>query len=441
MKILYAVHHFPPNYNGGAEWRAHRTATTMKKKGYSVSVICIEQISFGESKKIEVQKENFGDFPVYRLHMQLDVRPDRLGYLYQNQELGNVISELLEDTHADLFHLFGGYLLNVNALQSAREQDVPSIVSLTDFWYICPRIQMIRSNGQICPFPIEEWTCARCLGEEKRRYSWPGRLIPGVMEYFWKHQSHTLDDLRERMDLLISELNQTQLIVSPSNFVRDAYIQHGVIPEKIIYSRQGVDLSTFPNVFPAKQKKGILRVGYIGQIAEIKGVHILIEAITKLKSEPVHLVIYGDLTKNPAYVERLRNIVEDETKIEFRGLFDRHKLMQVMENIDVLVVPSLWYENSPNVIQEAFATKTPVITSDLGGMAELIKHRENGLLFLAGDNTALAEQIRALIDESGLLEKLHKGIMPVKSVEIEMAELEEIYLSQTRKAKTDAHRH
>jgi glycosyltransferase involved in cell wall biosynthesis len=87
----------------------------------------------------------------------------------------------------------------------------------------------------------------------------------------------------------------------------------------------------------------------------------------------------------------------------------------------------VWYENSPNVILEAFAHHTPVVASDLGGMAELVRDGENGLLFAPGDADSLARQLRRLLDDPHLLSALRAGIGPVKSVAQEMDELEGVY--------------
>jgi glycosyltransferase involved in cell wall biosynthesis len=247
------------------------------------------------------------------------------------------------------------------------------------------------------------------------------------MDFYWKKQTKIVEDLENRSEILIGELNQAGVVISPSKFLRDVYIGEGVDPQKIIFSRQGVDLSIFPTTIPPKPKSEILRVGYIGQIVNIKGVHLVIEAIKKRPQLPIRLDIYGDLTDFPKYVEKIRASAQNDARIHIRGKIEHKNLFQVMENIDVLVVPSIWYENSPNIIQETFATHTPVITSNLGGMAELIEHQKNGLLFDPGDSDSLAEQIQLFIDSPGLGEKLAQGIQPVKSVEAEMDELETLY--------------
>lgn len=103
------------------------------------------------------------------------------------------------------------------------------------------------------------------------------------------------------------------------------------------------------------------------------------------------------------------------------------ELNGVMAELDIVVVPSIWYENSPNEILESFAYRTPVIVSDYGGMSELIHHRKNGLLFNTGDSDDLAVKIKSLFADPALLLHLREGIEPVKDLTTEMAELIEIY--------------
>ena len=125
-------------------------------------------------------------------------------------------------------------------------------------------------------------------------------------------------------------------------------------------------------------KKNGFRFGFIGQILEVKGVHTLIEAFQEVKfGRKTRLDIWGDYTINPSYTERLRDFIADSESIYLNGRFEQNKLLDVLSKIDVLVVPSLWYENAPLVIQEAFSANIPVIATNLGGMAEIITHGIN----------------------------------------------------------------
>ena len=124
-------------------------------------------------------------------------------------------------------------------------------------------------------------------------------------------------------------------------------------------------------------------------------------------------------------------MVNQDARLSLAGVYERSEVSRVLRGMDVVVVPSVWYENSPNVILEAFAHRTPVIVSDLGGMAELVEDGVNGLLFAPGNSSALAAKLQQLVEHPGLLDQLREGIQPVKSVAQEMAELQGIYRSIT----------
>lgn len=229
------------------------------------------------------------------------------------------------------------------------------------------------------------------------------------------------------MTFLRQTLNKVDAIISPSQFLRSVFIEAGVAPERIIFSRQGRD---FPDLSPEmveKSPSSELRVGYLGQIAWHKGVHTLFEAVRQIPNARLMVQAYGDTTHFPKYTDCLGQLLAEDKRLKLAGVYHRHEVSQVFHNLDVIVVPSLWYENSPNTILEAFAHRTPVIASNLGGMAELVRDGENGLLFAPGDVNDLARQLQRLSDDPNLLPTLRAGIDPVKSVAQEIEELELIY--------------
>ena len=109
------------------------------------------------------------------------------------------------------------------------------------------------------------------------------------------------------------------------------------------------------------------------------------------------------------------------------GEFNYLEIAKIFSEIDILVVPSIWYENSPLVIQESFISKTPVIASRIGGITESIIDGENGLLFNPGDANDLQEKIQYLIDNPEIIEKFKENIPKVKSIEDNASEIEDIY--------------
>ena len=169
------------------------------------------------------------------------------------------------------------------------------------------------------------------------------------------------------------------------------------------------------------------------------------------------LRIYGDLKQFPDYSKRLQSMVDrflsvpgasirfqsgsqggssdrapsdySTGRIQFHGSFPNHKLGEVLSEIDVLVVPSRWYENTPLVIQSAFATRTPVVATDLGGLSELVRHEINGLLFKLNDADSLAEQLLRLINDRGLLRGMRNNIPPERTTSEMVDDIEGIYNS------------
>jgi glycosyltransferase involved in cell wall biosynthesis len=427
LNILIAIHHFPPRFKGGAELRAFRTATVLQERGYQVRVICVERIDTGPAGSLTWQDECYEGIQVHRISLNLISAPDPFRWRYNNPLIKKHLLTWLPEHPPDIFHLIGGYLLSGSTLQAAQQLHIPTVVSLTDFWFLCPRINMLRSDGSVSSLEIDPVRCARCLGEEKRRYRWPGYIAPNLMNWFWSRQTRGIKQIEERRTFLLSVLNQVDVVISPSQFLRNVYTQASFEPKCFIFSRQGYDFPLPETKCGQKTSSPSLRIGYLGQIAWLKGIHVLFQAARCLNGALVNIKVYGDPTPFPTYTRYLNRMVQRDNRLELAGLIDHQELSEVMRNLDVIVVPSLWRENSPNVILEAFAHRTPVIASNMGGMAELVEHEKNGLLFNPGDSLDLARQLQRILDEPGLLTRLQEGISPVKSFDQEMDELEEIY--------------
>jgi glycosyltransferase involved in cell wall biosynthesis len=432
MNILIAVHHLPPRYIQGAELRALRTARALTQNGHSVKIVCIERIESGQAVGVTHIDEIFEGIPVRRLFYNIRLAPNRVRFEYDNPWLGDAVRRMFYEDKPDLFHQFSGYLWSGRPLRVAQEMGIPTVLSLTDFWFLCKRIQMFRSDNTLSTLPIDPVRCAKCVGEEQRRYRYPAQLFPRIMNAFWEKQSLRIGQARDRMNFLLETLNRVDAIVSPSRFLRNMFIEAGIDSKRIVYSRQGRDFSDLTESAFVKTPSSQLRLGYLGQIIPIKGVSVLAQAVRLLPVSNFTLDIYGKLDQNTDYVREIARLVENDSRVVFGGPYGPKDLTKVMQSLDAVVVPSVWYENSPNVILEAFAHRTPVIASDLGGMAELVEHNTNGLRFKVGDAADLAWQIRRLIEEPGLLAQLREGISAVRTVSEEIDELMSFYETVSR---------
>jgi glycosyltransferase involved in cell wall biosynthesis len=226
---------------------------------------------------------------------------------------------------------------------------------------------------------------------------------------------------------------QATLVLSPSRFLRDLITDTCQLPiDRVVLSRYGIDIPTAKRRIPGHALP--LRIGYLGQIAPHKGVDVLIQALRCLPGAPLRLRIYGDLQANVRYADELKRMSHDDPRITFEGAYRHEHVYDLLAALDVIVVPSIWYENSPFVIQEAQAAHVPTIGSRLGGIPELIIDGQDGLLFEPGDPRDLAKQLRRVLDEPTLLDRLRPDGSSVRSEEDEMRELSTHYRRLSRYA-------
>lgn len=424
MKVLFAIHHFPPRYTGGAEQCCYSTAVRLQARGHDVRVVCVESIDAPTGRLVWAD-DVYGGIPVQRLSFDLAKAPDRFRWEYDNPWIGDHLHASLSEQRPDILHLVSGYLLGARPLLVARALGIATVVTLTDYWFLCPRITLWRSDGTLSGLPIDAATCARCLGEQRRRFRWLGRIAPDVMRAFWRRRGTDIGRIEARAAFLRRALQQADAIISPSEFLRALFVTAGVDPQRLHFERQG--MADVPAEQRAKVPGSVLRIGYLGQIAEHKGVHVLLEAARRLRGVPLSIRVFGDLSRSPAYAAALRRRIKGDERVQLAGDYPHADVCRVLQEVDVVVVPSLWYENSPTVILEAFANRTPVVASNLGGMVELVRDGENGLLFAPGDPESLARQLRRLVSEPTLLATLRSGIGVMRGLDQEIDALEQIY--------------
>jgi len=435
VKALVGVHHFPPYFRGGAELRAYRTSRYLQKKGVDVRVVCVDSIKYGSGHSFRLNERVYNGLRVHGFHFNLAKSRDPFLWSYRNPVIKQELCKMIDAFEPDLFHLFGGYLMSGSTIEAAVSKSVKTVVSLTDFWFACPRIMLLRSDNSVCHPPLNAFECALCLRKEKRRYRLPDMISRGVagtvFKWIWsKNNDNLVYSLDERRNFLISMLKSVDAVISPSRFLKAFFESQGLPKDRIAFIRQGVDSQNW-KATQGKAARASLQIGYIGQIAKHKGVDILVRAFCRLqrRDDGPRLRIYGDPEQFPEFTNHLKRLAKGRNDIVFAGRFDNASIKQIHNDIDILVVPSIWHENSPNVILEAFANHTPVVASELGGMRELISDGERGCLFQPGNAESLAVALQRFVDRPELSKRLSQHPVRVKTVQDEMKEMAHIYAS------------
>lgn len=169
-------------------------------------------------------------------------------------------------------------------------------------------------------------------------------------------------------------------------------------------------------------------IGYIGSLVEHKGVHVLLEALARVPDGDLHCRIYGAMDDS-AYVARLRKLAEGDQRVKFMGTFEPSNMLNVIKTMDVLAVPSLWYENEPLVIKSALQAGIPVLCNDIGSLSGMVDHGRTGWLVPFGDPDGWVNAIRNIPAQ---LPDLHMQPVRMKTMQENANEMLLIYSEAIR---------
>jgi glycosyltransferase involved in cell wall biosynthesis len=437
MKILLVAPHFPPRNIGGVEIYTKRLADRLHEAGDCPEVVCAERIDAG-GPRFEATRDTAFGYAVHRLSFNLAAETETLKASYHHHGVEAWTRRLIDDIRPDVIHVHSGYLLGGGVMSAARDCNIPTVVTLHDYWFICARITLLNPAATLCSGPESAAKCAWCLATAQRRFRLPdmatgGRLGRGIVKALhhpsvasvtgWSGGIRAVSD---RTAALREALMQASLVLSPSRFLRDLITDTWQLPaNRVVLSRLGIDVPTSKRRVAAD--RSVLRVGYLGQLVPHKGVDVLVDALRSLPGAPLRVHIYGSPHANSGYADELRRRSSGDPRLTFQGAYRHEDIYDLLAQLDAIVVPSVSYENSPLVIQEAQAAHVPVIGSRLGGIPELIVDGFDGLLFEPGDFRDLAKQLRRLLDEPALLDRLRPDGSTVRTEGDEMRELSRHY--------------
>ena len=275
--------------------------------------------------------------------------------------------QLLEDYTPTIIHFHHYTHLGLEMIREVKNwnKEVPIILTLHEYLAICDNFgQMVTTQGRLCneSSPVR---CAVCK---------PSRSAP---EFFF----------RERF--IKSFFALVDHFISPSQFLIDRYVAWGLPVEKIALLENGLpnEIVLADGDTQLSEDYVPFRFGYFGQINPFKGLDVLLEAVTLLPKAVRKLIrveVHGSGLENQAhdFQSKIQNLLEKNRKtVKYFGAYEPQDVHGLMRGVDWVIVPSIWWENSPLVIQEAFAVRRPLIVSNIGGMAEKVKDGVSGYHF------------------------------------------------------------
>jgi glycosyltransferase involved in cell wall biosynthesis len=355
--------------------------------------------------------------------MSLALGPDEILYhadqydhfMLSNGNTEDIARDLIRyvrDTRPDVVHFHHVIGLGLEAIFAIREAvpDARLLVTFHEYLSICHHHgQMVKRPGAGLCVRSSPNDCHQCFPEIA-----PAQFLR-----------------RERFIRAMLEL--CDHYVAPSAFLAERYVDWGLPRERMTVIEHGLDIAAAAParalVAPGARRS---RFAFFGQMIDFKGVDILLEAVTRVPADlwgdDASVAIFGGhLERGSAeYRARIADLMQRAGgRARLYGAYRNADMPRLMQLADWVVVPSTWWENSPVVIQEAFFHGRPVIASNIGGMAEKVTDRVNGLHFRARSAEDLADRLVEALTDATLWERLRNGIQrPMTHVECARAHLD-----------------
>ncbi len=357
MKICLISNLFEPYIVGGAEVLVAKLALALQAKCQEVVVV-----STAPAPSRAVTEEEWRGIRILRFHPAnfypvLQSRRARwwVKPLWHLTDIWNphafaVLRRLLRRENPDIVHTHNIAGFSAAAWTAAKSLNIRVVHTLHDYYLVCPKATMFRDRRNC------DQVCRSCS--------------------FFMHCRRRLAE-------------QVDAVTSPTRFVLDAHVSRGFFPRAIRRMiRNAVDSATRETTNAAIQQCHFL---YMGQLAAHKGVVVLLDAFRLMKGNAIlHIAGTGPLA------EDVKRRASGDDRIVYHGFVAGSDRQRLMDACHVAILPSLWQENGPMAVYEAYSQGMPVVASRIGGLAELVEDSKSGRLFEPGDVDGLAEVLEEL---------------------------------------------
>lgn len=289
---------------------------------------------------------------------------------------------MLDELQPDVVHVVNPGHIGLGLAVAATERRIPLVFTTMDYWWICPKHTLRHYQTGVCDGARPVGECLACVAAE--RDDWRRNLLPlpavvrtpllgTAYAVQWRRHGMTGEEIarfRRRQAYIDTLLGRAAAVIFPSQTAQ-RLIGGRVAATRGVRIPYGLEPRWFGNERAPRTRGGAGPViGFAGALVAHKGPDVLIGAIKGLGWREARVRIAGG--GDEAFVAQLKQQASG-LNVEFVGRVSPDQMPAFMASLDVLVVPSLWPENLPFVVLESYAVGTPVIASDVGGIAEIVE--------------------------------------------------------------------
>jgi glycosyltransferase involved in cell wall biosynthesis len=423
LRVLVASHGHPAITRGGAEMAAYTLYTGLKARADCETWFLGCRPSGGTDRLGSAITQPFDE----REFVYSPGAFDWFKFANRDPNFPREFRALLRELRPDIVHFHHFIILGVEALSLVRDTLPESRIVLTLHEYLA----ICHHYGQMVTKPRQE-LCHRASLDDCNR------CFPEIdpADFFLRAL------YIKRFFGLVDQY------VAPSHFLAGRFVAWGLPPERVRVIENPIGRPATPLAPVGEQRGhvGPLRVGFFGQISPLKGILVLFEAAAALEREgcgDVVFDIHGEYRGQPPEFQDafVAGLERTGNNVRYHGRYEPRRVDELMRGVDVTIIPSIWWENSPVVIQEAFRNRRPVICSDIGGMAEKVRDGLDGWHFRVGSVPALVALLKRLSANRSEVASVAETIQqPLAAVSV-VAEHFEMFAHSRREATVAAQGH
>lgn len=449
MKVIQALARYFPDKCGGIQVNLKELIPELRSHGIEIQ-IAAATIASAKASSYEYDNVDVYRYPAFPAPKK---EPNH-GHLPHGEfaEFANWLSQ----QKADVYHQHHWEVLcGLPHLRLAKELGMATVITIHYPLPICQRTTMMLHGQKVCDGKIDVWRCSQCADTLSKQ-------LPEAIVNTFSHAPlsilsrlplptsaylpNSVDDgnlgrfvrplvvpgyVAARKSSLLEMAKFSDRIIAVCDWLYQALLINGISQEKLVLSPHGIAYNSSQQSLNPKIRQSTqpLKVVFLGRWDANKGIDILVKAFKNLPLEiPIELVIHG-IPQDERYRRQILKLIDHDSRIRVEKPLSREEIPQALTNYDILAVPSQWLETGPLVVLEAHALSLPVLGSNLGGIAELVKHGVDGWLVTANDTQAWTEALKKLATDLNLLNQLRQGIKPVRTVSMQAADLATVYSS------------
>ncbi len=412
--ILIISHAHPKFSKGGGEIAAYSMYKELVRQGYNAYFLAAHSNEKAHHGYTPFSIVNEREILFYTTPMDYFINT-----AYDKRATWKHFREVLDRISPDVIHFHHYVHLGLEKIREAHKykqthtgRDIRIILTLHEYIAICAQNgQMVKKESNALCYESDFVDCSKCFPERN------------PTDFFLRKQ------------YILSFFELVDHFISPSHFLIERYAAWGIAKEKMSMLENG---QVFQHSYstakrPLRQDERRSVFGYFGQINPFKGMDVLMDALDYLHQdilEDFRVHVHG--TGMEMWPEEFQKKVKKQFKkykknVTYFGRYEAEELPNLMAEVDWVIIPSLWWENSPLVIQESFKFARPMIASDIGGMAEKVTDGKDGLHFKVRNARDLAAKITRAVEEQGLYDTLYEGITVPLSIETSIQQHLEVY--------------